>query len=75
MVDVTRLAVYGVAISGAERGAMVSNWKLIALATGAAFLGAYCGSLMLPKITLRTLQVVVGVALTIFGAAMAAGLV
>jgi uncharacterized membrane protein YfcA len=75
MVDVTRLIVYGIAISAAGRDAIASNWKLVALATGAAFLGAYSGSLLVRKVTLRALQVVVGVALTLFGLAMAAGLV
>jgi uncharacterized membrane protein YfcA len=75
MVDVTRLIVYGVAISAAGRDAIASNWKLVALATGAAFLGAYSGSLLVRKVTLRALQVLVGIALTLFGLAMAAGLV
>ncbi|HYE61911.1 MAG TPA: TSUP family transporter [Phycisphaerales bacterium] len=75
MVDVTRIGVYAVAFSGPERAAVMDNWRLVALASVGAFVGAYVGSLLVRKVTLRALQVVVGVALVLFGGAMAAGLV
>lgn len=75
LVDVTRIGVYAAAMSGPARGDVLDSWRLVLLATGAAFLGAYSGSLLLRKVTLRTLQVTVGIALVLFGLAMVAGLV
>ena len=75
MVDATRLIVYAAAFSREGRDGIAANWKLISLATLAAFIGAWVGALAVRKVTLRSLQIFIGVALAVFGVAMSAGLV
>jgi hypothetical protein len=40
-----------------------------------AFIGAWTGKRLLKKVTLRTVQVIVGVAMLIIGTALATGLI
>jgi uncharacterized protein len=70
MVDCARLAVYGASVS-VEGGAV--NWALVALASLAAFVGAYLGRRLLHKVTLRTVQILVSVMLVVVGLGMMGG--
>jgi hypothetical protein len=49
-------------------------WGLIAAATAAAFLGSFLGARLLPKMTLRAIQIIVGILLIVVGAGLASGL-
>jgi len=75
IIDVTRLFVYGlsfhltqVRIIGSAMG------SLLFAATLSAFLGAFIGSRMLKKITLKTVQLTVGIMLAAVGLGMMTGL-
>jgi hypothetical protein len=76
VVDVARLLVYGFGFYIARFsliGAGISG--LVLAATVAAFLGAFLGTRLLKKITLRSVQLIVGVMLIVVGAGMATGLI
>ena len=76
IVDAARLLVYGAAFYAVrleQVGAGSSG--LIAAATLAAFLGSFLGKRLLRKVTLRAVQVIVGVLLILLGFGLAAGLV
>lgn len=72
LIDLTRLSVYYGHIS---RVGLSNNWKLILAATLTAFLGAFIGSRLLKKITLKTVQMIVGIMLMIIGLLLAVGLI
>ena len=48
---------------------------LLATATGSAFLGAWIGSLLVPKVTMRTIQILVAILLFLIAAGLALGLI
>lgn len=75
LVDGARLLVYGwsFAVLGTSSRAEAIPWHLVATATLCAFAGAYLGKRLLPKITLDSLHVVVGVLLLVVGVALAVG--
>jgi uncharacterized membrane protein YfcA len=56
LIDVTRISVY---LAGDLWQHLRGNAPLVATATGAAFLGAYAGSRLLEKVTLRAIQIAV----------------
>lgn len=76
-VDVSRLIVYGSTFFSrdfsilAERGGV----GLVVAGSLAAFLGAYIGSRLLKKITMRAIQITVGVMLFVLSIALGTGLV
>jgi hypothetical protein len=70
LVDATRISVYGSHFLAA--GGM-QNLPLLALATLSAFLGAFAGSRLLKKVTMRGIQVLVSIMLFGIAAALAAG--
>ncbi|MCL4302147.1 MAG: TSUP family transporter [Anaerolineae bacterium] len=75
LVDVARLLVYGLAFyttSFAQLGSGVLG--LILAATLAAFVGAVLGRLWLKKVTLHTVQLIVGVGLILLGLGLGTGL-
>lgn len=72
MIDISRLAVYSSEIFKPATGI---NYTLLIAATLSAFLGAFIGNKMLRKITVKTLQVIVGVMLLIFSVLLATGIV
>lgn len=75
IVDIARLLVYGLSFYSARfelAGPQVG--RLALAATLAAFAGAYLGSRLIKKVTLRFIQIIVGIMLVIIGAGMAAGL-
>ncbi len=76
IVDVARLLVYGLTFYAARFELIESNIVgLVIAATLAAFLGAFIGARMIPKVTLRTVQLIVGAMLIVVGLGMATGLV
>jgi uncharacterized membrane protein YfcA len=75
VVDVARLIVYGTAYATASFGRLPPGGAgLVAVAMLAALLGSWIGARLVPRVTLRSLQVIVGVMLLMAGAALAAGL-
>jgi uncharacterized protein len=72
MVDVSRLSVYSRQLLHDVPPAAI---PLLAAATLSAFTGAFAGRLLLKKITLKSLQVIVGMALLLFAVLMILGLV
>ncbi len=76
-VDVSRLIVYGSTFFSrdfsilAERGGV----GLVVAGSLAAFLGAFIGSRLLKKITMRTIQTIVGFMLLLLAAALGTGVV
>ncbi len=69
MVDVSRLVVYGTASFGITRNEIY----IVAAGTLSAFAGAYLGSKLVKKVTLKFLQVFVAVMLVVFAIALGAG--
>jgi len=76
IVDLARLLVYGATFWGAKFAALPSEaWQLVALSTVAAFIGSWFGAKLVKKVTLHSLQLVVGVMLVLIGVALVAGVV
>jgi hypothetical protein len=74
LVDVARLAVYGLAFDRT----MLDDPRLrglVLVATAAAFLGSFLGTRLVRKVTLRAIQVVVAALLLLVAAGLATGLV
>lgn len=75
LVDVARLSVYGLAFYTTSFGQLGSGvLGLVLAATLAAFLGAVLGRRLLKKVTLRTVQVIVGGGLILLGLGLGTGL-
>ncbi len=75
MVDLGRLLVYGAGFYAVHFKEVTNISSLVLAATFAAFLGAYMGKKMLNKVTLRTVQAMVGIMLIFLGAGLASGLI
>ncbi|MBI3947504.1 MAG: TSUP family transporter [Armatimonadetes bacterium] len=74
-VDVVRLIVYGVVFIGRHWEALPpGGFSLVGAATLAAFLGSFLGARLVKKVTLQTVQRVVGVMLLVVAIALGAGL-
>ena len=72
IVDFSRLGVYMTRFS---KSGLQENLALVIAATASAFIGAYAGSALLKKVTLKTVQVVVTVMLVILSIALGLGIV
>lgn len=72
MIDVARLTVYSGHFAKEGIGA---NIPLIAIATVAAFVGAFLGNKMLKKVTMDGLQIIVSITLFLLAIALAAGII
>jgi uncharacterized membrane protein YfcA len=72
LVDITRLSVY---ISRFRASGLSENIVLVISATLAAMTGAFIGSRLLKKITLRFIQILVGVMLIIISFTLGAGII
>lgn len=70
LVDVTRIPIY---VRDMPHGLLGERWPLLLAATLAAFLGAWLGKRLIPKITLRGVQLVVGGLMLAIAAALLAG--
>jgi uncharacterized protein len=76
IVDVARLIVYGLSFYTTRFVGLSSDMVgLISAATLAAFVGAFIGARLMKKVTLRMVQIIVGVMLMAVGVGMAAGLI
>jgi len=76
IVDVVRLAVYGVTFY-TTGFAQLSNgiYSLVAVTTLAAFLGSFLAFRYISKVTIRTIQIIVGIMLLAVGIGLATGLI
>ena len=75
IIDVARLLVYGLSFYTATFARVAPGMGgLILAATLAAFVGSFFGTRLMKKVTLRTVQIIVGVMLIVVGAGMASGL-
>ncbi|HMC98290.1 MAG TPA: sulfite exporter TauE/SafE family protein [Flavobacteriales bacterium] len=72
LVDLTRIPIY---LRNMPQGLLSGRWPLLVTTTLAAFLGAWLGKRLIPKITLRGVQVVVGLLMLLIAAALLAGLI
>ncbi len=72
MVDIPRIIVYGVSLPGLH---LSGNRLLLACAILAAFSGAWLGSRLVTKVTLRLVQLLVAVMLLAIAAALGSGLI
>lgn len=72
-VDLSRLVVYGVTFQTVKISGTGNIWGLIVAATLAAFLGSFLGTRLIRKITLRVMQIIVGIMLILIGVGMVAG--
>ncbi len=77
IIDVVRLGAYGASMSKSHLASVrgESMLPLVVAASLAAFLGAFVGSKLVQKVTMRHIQVVVGIALLVFAVALGAGIV
>ena len=77
LVDVARLAVYGVSFYSKYFQAFEASGgvPLVAAATLAAFVGSFAGSRLLHKVTMKTIHGMVGVMLLLLAIALGAGIV
>ncbi|MBH30894.1 MAG: hypothetical protein CMG71_02750 [Candidatus Marinimicrobia bacterium] len=70
LVDVTRLAVYGVHFSSIGN----ENFSLILAACTSAFLGVFIGQRVLKKVAMKMIQKIVGIGLVLLSVALGGGL-
>jgi len=71
MVDTSRMLIYGWEMSGQHHSI---EWLLVIAASISAFVGAYLGSKLLKKITIRSIQVVVSVLLVVISLGLMSGM-
>lgn len=75
IIDIARLFVYGYSFYASQLDLFTSNiGQLVLAATVSAFLGSFISTSLIKKITLRAIQVLVGVMLIGLGIAMMSGL-
>lgn len=75
IVDIARLFVYGLSFYTIQFGQIGADiGSLVVAAILAAFLGSFLGVRLVKKVTLRTVQLIVGVLLVVVGFGMASGL-
>ncbi|MDN3512609.1 MAG: sulfite exporter TauE/SafE family protein, partial [Candidatus Jettenia sp.] len=77
IVDIARLMVYGVTFFSKNFAVLQDQIGigLVTAATITAFLGSFIGSRLIKKITMHTIQIIVGVLLLLVSLAMAVGLI
>jgi uncharacterized membrane protein YfcA len=74
MVDAARLLVYGVSFYVLRSAEAEGIAGLLVAATLASFVGAFAGTRLVNKVTLRVVQTIVGSLLVVVGMGLAAGL-
>jgi uncharacterized membrane protein YfcA len=72
LVDLTRLPTY---LTAGMRGAVVDEWPLLLVCTLAAFAGAWWGKKLIPKVTMRGVQLLVGALLLAIAGMLAGGVI
>lgn len=75
IVDTARILVYGIGFYSAHAAVVSGIGGPVLAATLAACLGAYIGNRILKKVTIRAVQIVVGVSLILLGSALVTGLI
>jgi uncharacterized membrane protein YfcA len=77
IVDVSRLIVYGATFFSRDFEVLRNQGgiELVIAGTLAAFVGAFVGSRLLKKVTMRTIQIMVGVMLFVLSIAIGAGII
>lgn len=75
LVDVARLGIYGYDFFGDKFVLLDGQWWLIGAACLAAFLGAFVGSRLVKKVTMKGVRIVVGVMLLLVAGALGAGII
>jgi uncharacterized membrane protein YfcA len=70
MVDMSRMMIYGWEMTGQH---YVVQWPLVIAASVSAFIGAYFGSKLLKKITIRSIQLVVSALLIVVSLGLMSG--
>lgn len=70
LVDMVRIPIY---LRSMPKEFLHEQGVILALATGAAFLGAVIGKRLIPKITLRSVQLIVGVMLVVIAIGLLTG--
>ncbi len=75
IVDTTRLMVYGIGFYSVHFSSVSDIWPLVLAACAAAFGGAFIGKRLIDKVTLKSVQVLVGVLLVMVGVGMMAGVI
>jgi uncharacterized protein len=76
IVDTVRLAVYGASSIAAHFEAIPrESFGIVIAASAAAFVGAFAGARLLQKVTYRTVQIIVAVAMICIGGGLTAGLI
>jgi uncharacterized membrane protein YfcA len=76
VVDVARLIVYGLSFYTTKfAGISYQIRDLVLAATLAAFVGAFIGARLMKKVTLCTVQIIVGILLIVVGLGMASGMI
>jgi uncharacterized protein len=75
IVDIARLLIYGISFFSAPFSKLPPemSWLILA-AILSAFVGSFIGTRVMQKVTLRTIQLIVGVMLIVVGVGMATGL-
>jgi uncharacterized protein len=77
MVDIARLAVYGVTFYAAKTDLFAEEKTagILITATLAAFLGSFIGARLVKKITMRQIQIIIGVMLLLLAVALGSGVI
>ena len=70
MVDMSRMLIYGWEMSGQHQ---TVQWPLVIAASVSAFMGAYFGSKLFKKITIKAIQIVVSVLLVVVSLGLMSG--
>ncbi len=74
IVDISRLLIYGLGFYMMKISQVESMGGIILAAVIAAFVGSFVGTRLMKKVTLQSVQIIVGVMLIVVGIGMAAGL-
>lgn len=75
IVDLSRLLVYGITFYSAKFIQIKQEiWWLVLFATISAFIGSFIGSRLIKKVTLKAIQIIVGIMLVLLGLALGIGL-
>jgi uncharacterized membrane protein YfcA len=71
MVDISRLLIYSADISASS---VSVEWPLVIAASTSAFTGAYVGSKVIKKVTIRSVQIIVSFLLVIVATGLIGGM-
>ncbi len=77
IVDIARLVVYGLAYAALRSQSGTQNeipWGVVGAGSGAALVGSIIGARLIKKITMQTIQLIVGVMLIVMGLTLGAGI-